>query len=248
MQGSVIKYEGNRGMSWTFVIEVGRDARSKRIQKWRRGFPTKKAAEAAMQLELHQRRSETYLKKGEETVEDLLDRWLETVIRHKVNPTTVEDYAFTVRKHLKPALGHVPVQALTPATVQRFYSDRLNAGVGARTVQLCHQRLSQALALAEREGIVSRNVCPSTKPPEAPPKPGTSWTAEKARHVLAVSEDDTYGHLWLLALKTGLRCGELLGMRRTSTSTRAHSTSSKQSHCWLAHPSSRRPRRNLRAG
>src|SRR5689334_12619362 len=37
MQGSVIKYDGKRGVSWTFVIDVGRDARGKRIQKWRRG-------------------------------------------------------------------------------------------------------------------------------------------------------------------------------------------------------------------
>src|SRR5689334_14658744 len=174
MQGSIIKYEGKRGVTWTFVIDVGRDARGKRIQKWRRGFPTKKAAEAAMQLELHQRRSGTYIEESKESVGELLDRWLETVIRHKVKPTTLEDYAHTVNKHLKPALGHIPVQALTPATVQRFYSDRLDAGKGARTVQICHQRLSQALALAEREGIVSRNVCRSTEPPKAPPKPGTS--------------------------------------------------------------------------
>ena len=213
MQGSVIKYEGKRGVSWTFVIDVGRDADGKRIQKWRRGFPTKKAAEAAMRLELHERQSGAYIEKNPETVGALLDRWLTTVARHKVKPTTLEDYALSVRKHLKPVLGHIPVQALTSATVQKFYSDRLDAGIGARTVQLCHQRLQQALALAEREGIVSRNVCSSTEPPKAPPKPGTSWTAEEARRFLRAAETDPYWPLWLLALKTGLRRGELLGLR-----------------------------------
>ncbi len=53
MQGSVIKYEGKRGVTWTYVVDVGRDTKGKRIQKWRRGFKTKKDAEAAMQLELH---------------------------------------------------------------------------------------------------------------------------------------------------------------------------------------------------
>jgi integrase len=130
------------------VVDVGRDAKGKRIQKWRRGFKTKKEATEAMQLELHQRRSGTYIEKSTETVGELLERWLDTVIRHKVKPTTLEDYAFTVRKHLKPALGQIPVQALTPATVQSFYSDRLDSGIGARTVQLCHGRLSQALSLA----------------------------------------------------------------------------------------------------
>jgi integrase len=213
MQGSVIKYDGKRGVSWTFVIDVGRDAKGKRIQKWRRGFPTKKAAEAAMRLELHERQSGTYIEKNPETVGELLDRWLQTVARHKVKPTTLEDYTLTVSKHLKPALGHIQVQALTAATVQRFYSDRLDAGIGARSVQLCHQRLSQALGLAEREAIVSRNVCRATEPPKAPPKQGRSWTAEEARRFLATAEADTYWPLWLLALKTGLRRGELLGIR-----------------------------------
>src|SRR5687768_11511314 len=146
MQGSVIKYAGNRGATWAYVVDAGRDAAGKRVQKKRRGFPTKKAAEAAMQLELHQRRAGSYIEKSPETVGELLDRWLETVIRHKVKPTTLEDYTFTVRKHLNPALGTIPVQALTPATVQSFYSDRIDAGIGARTVHLCHLRLSQALA------------------------------------------------------------------------------------------------------
>jgi integrase len=213
MQGSVRKYEGKRGVTWTYVVDVGRAGNGKRIQKWRRGFPTKKAATEAMQLELHQRRSGTYIETSNETVGELLDRWLETVIRHKVKPTTLEDYAFTIRKHLKPALGSVPVQKLTPAAVQTFYADRLDAGLGARTVQLCHGRLSQALALALREGILTRNVCTLTDPPTPRPHPADVWTADESRRVIAASTEDLYAPLWLLALGTGLRRGELLGLR-----------------------------------
>jgi integrase len=213
MQGSVIKYAGKRGATWAYVIDAGRDAAGKRVQKKRRGFATKKAAESAMQLELHQRRSGNYIEKSPETVGELLERWLETVIRHKVKPTTLEDYAFTVRKHLSPALGSIPVQTLTPATVQSFYSDRIDAGVGARTVQLCHLRLSQALALAEREGIVTRNVCAATDAPHSRPTPSEVWTGDEARRFIDASESDTYAPLWFLALKSGLRRGELLGLR-----------------------------------
>jgi integrase len=80
-------------------------------------------------------------------------------------------------------------------------------------VQLCHLRLSQALALAMREGTLSRNVCAVTEPPRAPPKPGASWTADEARRFLVAAKADTYSPLWLLALSTGLRRGELLGLR-----------------------------------
>lgn len=213
MRGSVHKYQGKRGITWTFVIDVGRDEKNKRVQKWRRGFATKKAAEEAMQFELHERRSNTYIEKSVETVAQLLERWLETVARHKVKPTTLEDYRATIRKHLIPALGHVPVQALTSAMVQRFYSEKIDAGIGARTVQLCHLRLSQALTLAEREGIMNRNVCAVTEPPSAKAKRGRTWTAEEARRFLASANDDTLSPFWLLALATGLRRGELIGVR-----------------------------------
>lgn len=246
MQGSVRKYEGKRGTSWTYIIDVGRGADGKRMQRWRRGFSTRKAAEEAMQLELHQRRSGTYIEKSAETVGELLDRWLDTVARHKVKATTLEDYTLTVRKHLKPALGTIPVQALTPATVQKFYSDRLDAGLGSRTVQLCHLRLSQALALAVREGIITRNVCASTEKPRAKQKPGATWTGEEARAFLAEATEDTYWPLWLLALKTGLRRGELLGVRwQTLTSTGACSRSSKRSSCSMGRRRCNRPRRRL---
>jgi integrase len=213
MRGSVRKYEGTRGVTWLYVIDAGVGKDGKRIQKKRRGFPTRKAAEAAMQLELHQRRSGTYIEKSAETVGELLDRWLTTVAKHKVKPTTLEDYALTIRKHLKPALGAIGVQDLTPATVQTFYSDRIDAGIGARTVQLCYQRLSQALALAVREGVVTRNVCAATEPPTSRPTPAEVWTAQEARAFIAASMHDTYAPLWQLALGTGLRRGEFLGVR-----------------------------------
>jgi integrase len=60
---------------------------------------------------------------------------------------------------------------------------------------------------------VTRNVCAATDPPTARPKPGEVWTAGEARKVIAASVTDLYAPLWLLALGTGLRRGELLGLR-----------------------------------
>ncbi|MDP9357285.1 MAG: Arm DNA-binding domain-containing protein, partial [Chloroflexota bacterium] len=68
MRGSVQKYSGKRGVSWSYVIDLGRTSEGKRDQKRRRGFPTKKAAEEAMQRELHERRSGTYVERTPLTV------------------------------------------------------------------------------------------------------------------------------------------------------------------------------------
>jgi integrase len=213
MQGAIYKYDGKRGVSWYYVIDIGRDAQGKRLQKFRRGFKTKKLAEEAMRLELHQRRDGSYIEISKETVGELLDRWLTTVARHKIKASSYEDYERVIRLHLKPQLGHINVQALTPAMVQAHYSERIDAGVGARTVRLCHLRLSQALALAEREGSVRRNVCTLVDPPRDNPKPGATWTAEEARRFLAEAKSNLLHPFWLLALTTGMRRGELLGLR-----------------------------------
>src|SRR4051812_9438 len=63
MRGSVRKYDGKRGVTWLYVIDAGVGEDGRRVQKFRRGFPTKKAVEAAMQLELHERRSGSYIEK-----------------------------------------------------------------------------------------------------------------------------------------------------------------------------------------
>jgi hypothetical protein len=59
--------------------------------------------------------------------------------------------------------------------VQSFYSDLRTKGVGARSVQLCHLRLSQARAQAVKWGILHRNVCDATDKPRATPSPGRVW-------------------------------------------------------------------------
>lgn len=147
------------------------------------------------------------------TVAEFMRHWLETVARHKVRPTTFEDYESTIVKHIIPALGSVKVQRLTAADVQRFYSDRLAAGRGPRTVQLCHLRLSQALKQGVRWGTVARNVCEAVEPPKVAHKKGATWTPADARRFLTAAESDGYHPLWLLALTTGARQGELLGVR-----------------------------------
>ena len=104
MQGSVIKYEGKRGVSWTSSSTWARCRREAHPEVAPR-VSDQEAAEAAMQEELHERRSSTYIEPSDETVGQLLERWLDTVARHKVKATTLEDYTLTVRKHLKPELG-----------------------------------------------------------------------------------------------------------------------------------------------
>jgi len=176
-------------------------------------FRLKRDAEATLATWLAEIDRGTAVDTAKLTVGEFLTHWLDTVAAHRVRPTTLEDYRYTVNRHIVPALGSIPVQRLTAAQVQAFYAELRDAGRGARTVQLCHLRLSQALKQGVKWGTVTRNVCYAVDPPRSKAKPGQTWTADEARRFLVATESDALGHLWLLALTTGARKGELLGLR-----------------------------------
>ena len=198
--------------SWYYVIEAGSDT-GKRKRYKKRGFKTKKAAEAAEAKARTELARGEYVEQSAETVGDLLTRWLTTVARHQVRPTTLQGYESTIRVHIIPYLGNVRVQKLTAGRLQSFYSEQIDAGIGTRSLNLAHLRLSQALDMAEREGLVNRNVCKVVDPPRHKAKSGKAWTEEEAGRFLDVAEQHFLHPLWALELATGLRRGELLGLR-----------------------------------
>ena len=71
-----------------------------------------------------------------------------------------------IRRHLKPALGHIPLQDLRPEQVQHYYNEQVQHGFEATTIRLHHVALSHALALAEKHHLVVRNVAQLAEPPQ----------------------------------------------------------------------------------
>lgn len=112
-----------------------------------------------------------------------------------------------------PLLGGMQIQKLTSARLQTFYSEKIDAGTGPRTVELCHLHISQALDQAVKLGWVARNVADVATPPRWKPREMETWDAVEAHRFLTVAHESVYGPIWLLALATGMRKGELLGLR-----------------------------------
>ena len=155
----------------------------------------------------------TAVDRSRQTVAEMMRYWLETYARHNVRAKTFEDYVGTITRHIVPALGTIPVQRLTPDQLQTYYSEKLAAGCGKRTVETCHMRLSQALDQAVKLGIVMRNVADAVTPPRVEPKEMRVWNQEQGRQFLAVAGQSTYGPIWIVAMATGMRRSELLGLR-----------------------------------
>jgi integrase len=99
-------------------------------------------------------------------VGEYLDRWLSDSVRDTVKATTFERYEQIARLHLKPALGRVKLNALTPTHVRGLYREKLEAGSSARTVRYIHTTLLKALKQVVMDGLIPRNATEAVKPPQ----------------------------------------------------------------------------------
>ena len=148
-----------------------------------------------------------------EKVGPFLRRWLDEVARPTLRASTYSSYDDILVAHLIPGLGKIALAKLTPAEVQTFLNRKLEGGLSPRRVQYIHAVLRRALVTAEKWGMVTRNVAKLVDPPRVPKHEITPLTPEQARQLIETAEDDRHLALYVTALGTGLRQGELLGLR-----------------------------------
>ncbi len=213
MKGSVQKRTGKQGPAYRARVEYPPDPVTGERRQRSKTFRTRREADAALARWLTEIDRGTAVEPSKLTVGDLLSLWLQDEAGPRVKPTTAEDYAATIRVHILPTLGNVLVQRLTVPQVQAFMSGKREAGASPRTVQLCYLRLSQALKYAVASGILERNVCEAIKSPKVVYRRGDPWAVDEGQRFLEAAADDGLSPLWLLALTTGMRKGELLGLR-----------------------------------
>ncbi len=212
-RGSIRKHERDSGVRYEAVVDYGPDPVTGRRRQRTRSFRTKKEAQTALTAWLAEINKGAAVDRSGQTMGELMRYWLDTHARSRLRAKTVFDYEHTITKHIVPELGMIPVQKLTPERLQTFYADKLAAGCGVRTIRLCHLHISQALKQAVKLGLVARNVATLVTQPQEPPQEMRVWDASQAQAFLVVAGKSAYGPIWMLALATGLRRGELLGLR-----------------------------------
>jgi integrase len=208
MKGTVIK----RGGTYSVVVERERDPLTgKRKREWHSGFRTKRDAEEARVRILAGIQRGEHVEPSRMTVaEFLVGEWLPAV-RASVAPSTYGMFERSVRNHLAPGIGRLPVQRLTAAHVNALYGELLDT-LAQSTVRQHHAVLHRALADAVRWGYVVRNVADSATAPR-PPKSEKlkTWTAAELRTFLGGVSDDRLYALWHLLATTGARRAEAAG-------------------------------------
>ncbi|MGW8506952.1 tyrosine-type recombinase/integrase [Streptomyces sp. CLCI03] len=190
---------------------------------------------------------------ADSTVGDYLTYWLSNVAVHRLRENTHTRYAACVRLHLIPGLGTKKIARLTAKDIRTFL-DRLRTTcqcctqgldterkkccvvgeccqkrLSPSTVTYVHSVLKSALEHALREDELPRNVARNVKTTVHRPRRFRPLTATEARQFLGAAQTDRLHALYELALRTGLRKGELLGLHwedldlTTGTATIRHS-------------------------
>jgi integrase len=144
---------------------------------------------------------------------EYLGRWLADSVRDTVRPTTFERYEQIVRLHIRPVLGKVKLKNLTSAHVRGLYREKLDAGLSPRTVQYVHVTLHKALKQAIADGLIQRNAIEAVKPPQVRREEMRPLNAEQVKVLFEAAKSDRLEALYILAVTTGLRQGELLGLK-----------------------------------
>jgi integrase len=147
------------------------------------------------------------------TVGGYLLRWLEDSVHDSVKPITYESYERLVRVHITPTLGHLKLKALTPPHVRALYRSKLEAGLAPRAVQYIHAVLSRALKAAVNDGLIPRNACKDVGSPHVQREEMQYLTRQEIRAFFEAAREDRLEALYVLAVTTGLRQGELLGLK-----------------------------------
>lgn len=168
-------------------------------------------AEARVALDELKAEHRAGVKRSRLTTGDYLERWVAEV--RGIRPTTRSGYAAAVQYHLVPNIGHVRLFDLSPMDVESLLT-RLAPTMSPKMLRNVHAVLRRALTHAVRFGLVARNVASRDyiDAPSAIPAEPEAFTRDEVRALLDALKGDRLEALWTLAVGTGLRPSELLGL------------------------------------
>lgn len=148
------------------------------------------------------------------TLGEYLDDWLKTVEASRSKGTHIT-YTWTVKKRILPYLGDVNLMDLKPDRVQRFYHHLQKEGLSNHAIRVTHKTLRVAMNHAIKLGMIGRNPCSGTTPPRPKQTEMKFYDDQQAKALLRTAKEtsDRFHPLYYLAIHTGMRQSELIGLK-----------------------------------
>ncbi len=206
MRGHIIK----RGNKYSIVVDIGRDHKNRRKQKWFSGYERKKDAENDLPRILNEIRK-GYTEPENMTLEEYFDQWLDRKKRN-VQPGTYEHYESYMRTHIIPGLGHLKISQLEPHHVESFMDEVHEKDLSQRSKKHIFRILSSSLINGKRSGI-KEGIMEGIESPKVDRQQIEFWTQEEVNKFMGSLKSKNHAIPIILALATGMRRGEILGLK-----------------------------------
>ncbi len=141
-----------------------------------------------------------------------LNKWFDA---HKlsVRPNTSALYRQMLNNHVIPSLGKMKLKDIRPDHIQNFYTARMKAGTSVSVIGIIHAVLHLAFDQAMKWGLIGRNPVDAVTKPKRKSKEIKTLDENQARTFLSVAADTRYEAMYWMAITTGMRQGELLGLK-----------------------------------
>ncbi|MBM4463427.1 MAG: site-specific integrase [Chloroflexi bacterium] len=206
-----IRQRGGKN-SWQLQIYTGTGPDGKPLRHYETVRGSKGDARRVLHEKLVNLEKGVPVPSGNLTVGEHLHNWLQGYVKTRCSLRTLDGYQSIVEHHLIPALGHLKLKRLNTQDIQGYYA-KARERLSARTVHHHHRVLSQALKYAVRQGLLGRNPAELVDPPSPRGKTMRTLTPGEVKALLEKARDSYYYPLIYMAVSTGLRQAELLGLR-----------------------------------
>ena len=187
---------------------------------------TQAEAKSKLKAAIEETKSLDVTKTGKYTVGAWMDEWFENYAKIKVRPSSHQTYRGYIDNHIKPNIGKVPLEKLTSLELQKFYKKLLTSGridrveskhqakgLSPKTVRNIHQIIASAMKLAKEQKIIAADPTEGCALPKPEHREMKTLPVEQLTSFLREAKDSGVFEMYYVELATGLRRGELLGLK-----------------------------------
>ena len=206
------KDKAGKTVGWRAAVTVGINEDGTQDRRWVSGKTQADVQEGlrALQSELHRG---TLSNQNGLTVTAYMEQWIEHKGGQGVKDNTLRSYRDSVRLYINPYLGDRKLEKLRPLDVEHLMTKLRQGGKSPALISYALRVLKMALKQAVLWQIVARSVADAVRPPHRQAPDLEVWTADQAKTFLRCAESHRLSAAFYLALMTGMRRGEILGLK-----------------------------------
>lgn len=177
------------------------------------GERNEKEAEKRLAEMLHQIDTGFFIKPDKTLFSEYLKTWVIDYVKPNLSPRGYERYDGIIKKNIITAFNNITLTQLKPEHLQKYYNGMLERGLSPRTIRYHHSVIHKALKMAMKRGYLNHNVADAVEMPKIKQKEMQVWNEGEINKFLESAKNSPYYELFNLALFTGMRRSELLGLQ-----------------------------------